>query len=155
MLRTACVCGLEFTSPTRGYRHAQRFSAKHAHFLKENGPRTEVKTAPMVYHSPPDMLRCEASCIDRGDPWDQTPCLCNCHYVGQTSRQMAKGLSTNADSDDQSPRGLSAPDRAAPLSSRDSGRSYDKAQSDAPIPESTTSGTTVQRAGRVSTLETR
>jgi hypothetical protein len=95
MLFTQCEsCGAKLRNPTAAARHAQKRGIGHYTRARKTEneainpglpPENRAQNGPV-----PDNLACMVTCIDRGDYWASTPCLCPCHYQGLTARQMIK-----------------------------------------------------------------
>ncbi len=94
MIKTECgICGLVRSDPTKACAHINRHPRKPR--KGQNNPPEEAKTFntdPTFggTRAIPDHLVCSPSCMDRGEPWASTACLCDCHYQGLTARQMVK-----------------------------------------------------------------
>lgn len=98
VLPTECeLCGAKFSNPSRAATHAGK---RHKRGNRANqGGKTGVvgrseaaegSDTTMRGTPPTEAYVCEPLCMDRGDDWAKTPCLCGCHYQGMTARQMIK-----------------------------------------------------------------
>ena len=74
--------GAKFSNPSRAATHISKHPKPRIRSLE--GGKTRGN------QSIPDTLVCLPSCLDRGAYWASTPCLCDCHFVGLTARQMIK-----------------------------------------------------------------
>lgn len=98
MLAVQCLaCGAGFKNPTTAARHALKRGK--GHYAKVD-PTRKKPANPVLAPGfdpikggtlpVPDDLVCSALCMDRGEFWLATPCLCMCHYQGLTARRMIK-----------------------------------------------------------------
>ena len=94
VIRTQCGhCPSISRTASAAVKHVRKHRAllpKQGGLTPENGTLPAIREHTMSNHAPDDFFACSPSCVDRGADWSRTPCLCQCHYFGPTSRQMSK-----------------------------------------------------------------
>lgn len=105
ILKTECEsCGATMRNPSSAAQHVHKRGK--GHFTRRPSAKNEVinpGSDPEIgginwgRMDVSEQVVCLPSCWDRGDHWLITPCLCACHYQGQTARQMIKAAHDDED----------------------------------------------------------
>lgn len=89
--KTETTCGKVWPNPSRAVLHQSKCKICRKPLVLDNPPGLEAPSLSDPSYTPPTAeLSCMALCVDRGAHFNTTPCLCDCHYVGTTSRRMIK-----------------------------------------------------------------